>query len=119
MREGVTGMGLVDAIESTHSLFLLELTEPRENTLHVVVGESSVGASQDLIIEGRSVVLHGVSPVRHLPGNRVFTLTWASYVTYVVTNESWAVYDASGPREGTTLVRFSDSGLLRWMKEKT
>lgn len=106
-------------IDSAHSLFLLELTEPTENSLRIVVGESSVGEPRDLEIGGTDVVLHGVSPVKHLPGNRVFAVTWETYVTYAVTNESWAVYDKSGPREGRLFVRFEDSSLLRWMKEKT
>lgn len=106
-------------IESAYSLFLLELTEPTENSLKVVVGESSVGEPQDLKIEGTEFVMHGVSPVKHLPSNRVFTITWETYVTYAVTNESWAVYDKSGPREGRLFVRFADSSLLRWMTEKT
>lgn len=110
---------MVEAIESAHSLFLLELSEPQENSLRVVVGESSVGEPQDLKVDGADFVLHDVSPIKHVPGNRRFTIVWDSYITYAITNESWAVYDKSGPREGRLFVRFTESSLLRWLKEKT
>ena len=109
---------MIDAIESSHSLFLLVLVEPGDNSLRIVVGESSLGDLQDLVVEGAGVI-KDVRPVTHRPEDRVFTIEWESYVSYVVTNESWAVYDESGPREGRLFVKFSDSSFLRYLKERT
>ncbi len=78
---------MIDVIEKAHALFLLHLSEPKDNALQIVVGESSVGQPQDVMIAGR--LMEGFSPITHESSNRVFTLTRDSYVTYAAINESW------------------------------
>ena len=39
-------------IESSHSLFLLEASEPEENSLLIVLGESSLGERENLEVAG-------------------------------------------------------------------
>jgi hypothetical protein len=86
------------AIEACDSLFLLDLKEPSENAVRVVVGGTSLGDLQDLQDEqSGDVLVRDVRPIIHRRQDPVFAIEWKAYVSYVVLNESFAMYDDTGP----------------------
>jgi hypothetical protein len=81
----------LDQIDSAKYLFLRELTEPRDNSLRVVVQEATdnpgglvrpcpqLPESAELFTE--------VSPIESTESCLTFELRWAHYVAYLVTEE--------------------------------
>jgi hypothetical protein len=111
---------MYEAIEACNSLFLVGLTEPKENTLRIVVAGTSLGQQQDVVDDlTGDVLVRDARPIVHAREDPVFAIEWKQYVTYAVMNESWGVFDDTGPREGTFIVRFSDSSFLRWVRSRT
>jgi hypothetical protein len=106
-------------IDSCHSLLLLEMTEPYDNSLRIVVGETSLGDSQNLSVPGADFVFEGVRPVEHREGDRTFALTWPSYVAYAVSNESYALPVKAQEDVGKFLRRLQGSGFQRYISETT
>jgi len=94
-------------IESCASLFLLDLKEPTENSLVLVIGESSlIDPAAD------SPPVPGAQRIVHRGNGRVFEIVWNSYVAYSVLNESFAAYSDEPGREGRLFVRFKQSRFL-------
>src|SRR5215467_4995508 len=80
-----------DFLETTRYLFLRDLSEPRDNSLRLVLQEAVVDP-------GGAVRLHpelpeldelskGASPIESTEGCRTFELTWKRYIAYLVTEE--------------------------------
>jgi hypothetical protein len=81
-----------DSLDSAKYLYLRELSEPRDNSLRLVVQEAIVnpaGSIHSLLpklpeLEG---ILKGASPIEPTETCRTFELTWKHYVGYLVTEE--------------------------------
>jgi hypothetical protein len=81
----------LDFLDSAKYLYLKELTEPRDNSLRLVVQEAVVNPGglvrpHPELPELRQL-LRGASPIESTDSCRTFELTWKRYVAYLVTEE--------------------------------
>jgi hypothetical protein len=78
-------------LDSAKYLYLLELREPRDNSLCVVVQEAVV--NPDGLVRSHpdlpelEELSRGASPIESTDSCRTFELTWKHYVAYLVTDE--------------------------------
>jgi hypothetical protein len=82
----------IDSLNSVKYLYLRELTEPRDNSLNLVVQEAianPAGAGQPFSGELPELVelTRSASPIESTDACRTFQLTWKRYVAYLVTEE--------------------------------
>lgn len=98
---------------------MLEMAEPNDNSLRIIVGETSLGELQDLSVPGTDFVFEGVRPIAHREGDRIFSLTWPSYVAHAVSNESFALPDTAAKETGKFLRRCEGSAFERYIGETT
>jgi hypothetical protein len=80
-----------DALNSAKHLYLRELSEPRDNSLRLVVQEA-IANSHGVVqphpeLPELEKVLRGSSPIESTDPCRIFELTWERYVAYLVTEE--------------------------------
>jgi hypothetical protein len=79
-------------LDSVHYLYLREISEPRDNSLRLVVEEavlnrSSVQIAPELLSPELSSVFKDASPIEPVEGCRVFEIYWKRYAAYLVTEE--------------------------------
>jgi hypothetical protein len=78
----------VEQLESVQYLYLREVSEPRDNSLKLVVEEAVVNRSGAAKLPAElEAVLTDASPVGSVKGCRVFELYWKRYAAYLVTEE--------------------------------
>jgi len=79
------------SLNSVQFLYLREISEPRDNSLRIVVEEAvanrSSAISVQLEISELADICKGGSPIESILGCRKFELNWQSYVSYLVTEE--------------------------------
>ncbi len=80
-----------EALNSVKYLYLRELSEPKDNSLRLVIAEAvdnrsasslALGAHPDL-----ATILSDTWPIETIEGCRTFELHWKHYVAYLVTEE--------------------------------
>jgi len=76
----------LDALNSVKYSYLGKLTEPRDNSLRIVVEEAISNPPLPSQPQLGSNVVH-FSRIEHTKACRTFELTWAHYVAYLVTEE--------------------------------
>src|ERR1700676_1925437 len=80
-----------DSLNSVKYLFLRELSEPRVNSLRLVVEEAvdnrSAPQSIQSEIPGLAEILKESWPIESVGGCKTFELSWARYAAYLVTDE--------------------------------
>src|ERR1700722_6047457 len=81
----------LEFLDSARYLYLREITEPRDNSLRVVVREAAVNPS-GLVrphpeLPELTELSRGASPIESTDTCRTFELTWKRYVAYLVTEE--------------------------------
>jgi hypothetical protein len=83
-----TALGFLD---SATYLYLRGLTEPRDNSLRLVVQEAVVNPGGLILphpeLPELEELLKGASPIETTDSCRTFELTWKRYVAYLVTEE--------------------------------
>jgi hypothetical protein len=81
----------LNALNSAKYLYLRELSEPRDNSLRLVVQEAIV--NPDGLVQPHpelpelEEILRGGSPIESTDACRTFELTWKHYVAYLVAEE--------------------------------
>jgi len=80
-----------DSLNSVKYLFLRHLSEPRDNSLRLVVEEAVVNRLTPAIVPGDhpelDEILKGAWPIESVEGCKTFELTWDRYAAYLVTEE--------------------------------
>jgi len=76
----------VDCLNAVKYLYLRNLTEPRDNSLRIVVQEAVDNPPLPKLRELATNVVH-VSPIESTESCRTFEMTWRHYVAYLVTEE--------------------------------
>jgi hypothetical protein len=89
---GVVNSLELDSLDSAKYLYLRELSEPRDNSLRLVVQEAVINPSDSVPFSHPELselekILRGGSPIESTDACRTFELTWNSYVAYLVTEE--------------------------------
>jgi hypothetical protein len=82
----------LDSLDSAKYLYLRELSEPRDNSLRLVVQEAVVNPAGSIRSSHPELpelgeILRGSSPIESTDACRTFELTWKCYVAYLVTEE--------------------------------
>ena len=81
----------LDSLNSAKHLYLRELSEPRDNSLRLVLQEAVVYRSglvrPHAELPELAKILKGASPIESSEDCRTFELTWNHYVAYLVTEE--------------------------------
>jgi hypothetical protein len=80
-----------DSLNSVKYLFLRHLSEPRDNSLRVIVEEAIVNRLAPAHVPGDNPELDEIlkrsSPIESVKGCKTFELTWNRYAAYLVTEE--------------------------------
>jgi len=76
----------LDSLNLVKYLYLRELTEPRDNSLRIVVQEAISNPPLPKLSEPAGKVVH-ISRIESTDTCRTFELTWKRYVAYLVTEE--------------------------------
>jgi hypothetical protein len=80
-----------DSLNSVKYLFLRQLSEPRDNSLRLVVEEAIVNRLAPPLVASDhpelEEILKGSCPIESVPGCKTFELTWNRYAAYLVTEE--------------------------------
>jgi hypothetical protein len=80
-----------DTLNSVKYLFLRHLSEPRDNSLRLVVEEAIVNRLASARLPSDNPELHEIlkrsSPIESVQGCKTFELTWNRYAAYLVTEE--------------------------------
>jgi hypothetical protein len=82
----------LDSLDSAKYLYLRELSEPRDNSLRLVVQEAVVNPIGSVRFSHSELpeleeILKGSAPIESTDACRTFELTWKHYVAYLVTEE--------------------------------
>jgi hypothetical protein len=107
----------VAQINGSTYLYLRTLSEPKDNELEIVLEEAGSGP-KDGISEIRGPFSE-TRPIVHGPNDRVFKVSWKSYVAYSIRNESYVVKDDYEQFEGGLFVIFSRSRYLDFVAKST
>lgn len=110
-------MQTLSQVSSCRWLFLKELVDGPENSLRILVEE---GRTQDAVenIDVAGVKIRGVQAVEHDDSCRVFELSWSSYVSYAVRNESYTQGDGKDWK-GQRVRRHEQSAFLSYVAKDT
>jgi hypothetical protein len=81
----------LDSLNSARYLYLRELTEPRDNSLRLIVQEAVVNPAGVISLHPElpelEQILSNASPIESTGTCRTFQLSWKHYVAYSVTEE--------------------------------
>lgn len=116
----------VDQLNLAKYLYLRHLSEPRDNSLRLIVEEAIVNGSRavqpDLAAPPELAhILTSSSPIESIEGCRTFELYWKRYVAYLVTEEGVGSCgsDADEIYSGTLLRHYSKSHFLNHLAHDT
>jgi hypothetical protein len=89
----MVNISVLDSLNSAKYLYLRELSEPRDNSLRLVVQVAvvnPVGSVRSFLpkLPELEQILKGASPIESTDTCQTFELTWKHYVAYLVTEES-------------------------------
>jgi len=80
-----------DSLNSVKYLFLREISEPRDNSLRIVVDEAVANQRRTVSLGSELPELATLGkdawPIESVEGCRTFELSWKRYVAYLVTEE--------------------------------
>jgi hypothetical protein len=87
----MTGNSEIECLDSAGYIYLRELSEPRDNSLRVVVQEAVVNPAGLVPLHPElpelAEILKDSSPIESTDACRSFELTWERYVAYLFTEE--------------------------------
>ncbi|MFL6437897.1 MAG: hypothetical protein ACJ71Q_09980 [Terriglobales bacterium] len=94
----------VEQLESVQYLYLRELSEPRDNSLKLVVEEAVVNRSGVAKFHPElEAIMKDASPIEPVDGCRFFELYWERCAAYLVTEELVGSNSAAGYETKVTL----------------
>ncbi len=116
----------IDQLNTVKYLYLRHLSEPRDNSLRLIVEEAIVNSSQavqpDLAaLPELAPILISSSPIESIEGSRIFELYWKRYVAYLVTEEGVGSCGSDGDEvySGRLLRHYSRSHFLDHLAHDT
>jgi hypothetical protein len=105
-------------IDSCYSLLVREITEPRENSLRLMIEEAFLLPEEVTVAVGGTEITGG-HPIRSVEGSRLFEIIWDFYVAYSVRNESYVARDESEVFSGRFARVYSRSHFLDYVSRAT
>lgn len=115
--EGSTAKGFAE-IDSCYSLFLREISEPKENSLRLLLEEAFVLPEEVTIAVGGTEITGG-HLIKSTTGSRLFEIVWDFYVAYSVRNESYVNRGQSEIFSGRLARFYSKSHFLDYVSRAT
>ncbi len=121
-------MNLIEQINSHRDLFLVEIGEPEENTLRIVVEEGRLGEqitekdlekSEDEVNEAINSIMLGSHPVVSDESCFAYEIIFETYIAYFVRNESYADGNDSETFSGGFFGIYTTSSFLDYLKVST
>lgn len=121
-------MKLIEQINSHKYLFLIDIGEPEENTLRIVVEEGKLGEqitkkdlekSKDEVNEAINSIKLGSYPVITDENCFAYEIVFDTYIAYFVRNESYADGDVSSAFSGDFFRIYTKSSFLDYLKIST
>lgn len=87
----MSGSPELDSLDSIKYLYLRELSEPRDNSLRIIVDEAVENRSAPSPVPPDlpelAEILKGSWPIESTKGCKSFELSWKHYIAYLVTDE--------------------------------
>jgi hypothetical protein len=77
-------------IDECYSLYLKEIEEPRDNCLRIVLEEARPSMDEETIELPGGVKLERTRRIEPDENCRLFEIRWSQYISYCVTNETFA-----------------------------
>ena len=109
---------MIQQLNECKWLFRREISEPEDNSLRLLIEEARSGdVPEDITIN--NVTLQGLRKVEHDSSCRIFEVTWESYISYCVVNESYASVDKPGTYTGQKVRVYSESPFLEYVHSAT
>ena len=105
-------------IDTCASLYLREISEPRQNSLRLLIEEAEV-MPEEVAIRIAGTDLGTGHLVRSTANSRLFEIVWDNYVAYLVTNESYATPSESEEYSGRFARCYSKSLFLECISHAT
>ncbi len=105
-------------LDTCASLYLREISEPKQNTLRLLIEEAEV-MPEEVAIRFAGTDLGKGHLVRSTASSRLFEIVWDNYVAYSVTNESFATPSESEEFSGRFARSYSKSHFLDYISHAT
>ncbi|MFZ0814456.1 MAG: hypothetical protein WAM78_02995 [Candidatus Sulfotelmatobacter sp.] len=105
-------------LDTCASLYLREISEPRQNSLRLLIEEAEV-MPEEVAIRIAGTDLGTGHLVRSTASSRLFEIVWDNYVAYLVTNESYAMPSESEKFSGRLARHYSTSPFLDHISHAT
>jgi hypothetical protein len=105
-------------LDTCASLYLREISEPKQNRLRLLIEEAEV-MPEEVAIRFAGTDLGKGHLVRSTASSRLFEIIWDNYVAYLVTNESYATPSESEKFSGRFARRYSKSLFLDYISHAT
>lgn len=110
---------IITQLDACSFLLLCEVSEIRDNGFRVVIEEGrTADTPEDISIGG--VTISGTYEIKHDDLCRVFEIAWDSYISYSVTNESYAQPEEKlKSYTGNRVRRYTHSAFLDYVRRAT
>ena len=105
-------------LDTCSSLYLREISEPKQNSLRLLIEEAEV-MPEEVAIRIAGADLGSGHLVRSTANSRLFEIVWDNYVAYLVTNESYATPGESEKFLGRFARCYSKSLFLDYISHAT
>jgi len=105
-------------LDACASLYLREISEPRQNSLRLLIEEAEV-TPEEVAIRLAGTEMGTGHLVRSTANSRLFEIVWDNYVAYSVTNESYATPGESQEFTGRFARIYSKSYFLDYVSRAT
>jgi hypothetical protein len=105
-------------LDACASLCLREISEPRQNSLRLLIEEAEV-MPEEVAVRIAGTDLGTGHLVRSTPNSRLFEIVWDNYVAYSVINESYATPGESEEFSGRFARFYTKSSFLDYVSRAT
>ena len=113
---------MIDQIESHRFIYLIEINEPSDNVLRIVISEAQEREPSEDLKLGDAVLSSVLSDAKELVADELCTayeILFQDYVAYSVRNESFVSVDESEQWTGRLFQKYSRSHFLDYIRVAT
>jgi hypothetical protein len=111
-------MDLIQLINQHRYLYLIEICEPEDNVLKLMLAEAKVsGSREDIVIGG--VEIKDTSPIVVAEDSSIYEIIFDQYIAYSVRNESYTQLDKEEEFEGRLACVYTKSRFLDYVRVST
>ena len=108
----------LEELDACEYLFFAGISEPEENSLHLLVQEG-LRAGEPQTVQVGSGSIEGVVPIDVTARSRTFELYWPLYISYAIRNESYCTWDKEEEWVGSGFRVYNRSKFLDFVANST